>query len=232
MINSLTVDELQLEVRLSKKRKLLQLTIDRGGELVISAPHDTPESVMEEFVREKKFWLYTKLAEKEAMNRKIVVREFVNGEGFPYLGRSYRLLLVDEQDVPLKLSQGRFKLVETEVGHGRTHMVKWYTTHAIPWLKKNTDYWSKKLEVKPEDVKVRDLKFRWGSCSSSGTINFHWATIMLPVDVVEYIIVHELTHLKEKNHTQAFWNLLAKAMPDYENRKNWLASHGGGYLGV
>ena len=84
--------------------------MDRGGELVVFAPPGVAGEVMATFVRDKKFWLYTKLAEKDARQQPVVGKEFVTGEGFPYLGRSYRLLLVDEQDVPLKLERGRFRL--------------------------------------------------------------------------------------------------------------------------
>jgi predicted metal-dependent hydrolase len=77
---------------------------------------------------------------------------------------------------------------------------------------------------------VRDLGFRWGSCGKSGTVNFHWATILLPVSLVDYVVVHELAHLMEPNHTPAFWRRVSRALPEYEQRKTWLAEHGGRHL--
>jgi len=108
-IELLAVDDLTFEVRRSPRRKTLQITLDRGGELIIAAPPETDRALLAEFVREKRFWLYTKIAEKEARRQTLDAKEFVTGEGFPYLGRSYRLLLVEEQDAPLKLEAGRFK---------------------------------------------------------------------------------------------------------------------------
>ena len=134
MISSLTVDDLQFDIRWSTRRKTLELTVDRGGELIISAPQGCDVAVLADFVKEKQFWLYTKLAEKEALRHPVVIKEFVNGEGFPYLGRSFRLLLADGQDAPLKLEEGRFKLLRSEVGRARFHFISWYSGHARSWI--------------------------------------------------------------------------------------------------
>ncbi|MFU8807002.1 MAG: YgjP-like metallopeptidase domain-containing protein, partial [Bradymonadaceae bacterium] len=117
----LTVDDLEFELRRSGSRKTLEITIDRGGALLLSAPPGVETSVLEDFVREKRFWIYTKLAEKDALSHPVVSKEFVTGEGFMYLGRNYRLLLVDEQDRALKLEAGRFKLRRNQVGLARIH---------------------------------------------------------------------------------------------------------------
>ena len=116
MTATLTVDDLELAVRWSERRKTLGLTVDRGGELIVSAPPGTALGILEAFVREKRFWLYTKLAEKEALRPTVTTREFVTGEGFPYLGRRYRLLLVDEQEGP---SQARRRTVPPQASRNR-----------------------------------------------------------------------------------------------------------------
>ena len=101
-MGTLTVGDLEFEVRRSARRRTVQITVDRGGELVLAAPHDCPVSTMENFVQEKRSWIYTKLAEKEALWAEAPRKQYVSGEGFPYLGRSYRLLLVRKQNAPLK----------------------------------------------------------------------------------------------------------------------------------
>lgn len=83
----------------------------------------------------------------------------------------------------------------------------------------------------PAELRVRDLGFRWGSCGD-GTLNFHWATILLPPRIVEYVVVHELVHLVEKNHTPEFWQRVERAMPDFEDRKRWLAAQGAEFVGL
>ena len=228
----LAVDDLTFEVRRSPRRRTVEITVDREGELVISAPIGVDAEVLIDFVREKRFWLYTKIAEKEALQQPAAGKEFVTGEGFPYLGRSHRLLLVDEQEVPLKLESGRFKLGRHLAVDGREHFIRWYTTHALPWLQRRVARWSPRLGVEPTALEVMDLGFRWGSCGRAGGLNFHWAAILLPPRIVDYIIVHELAHLIEPNHTPEFWARVARALPEYEQRKVWLAEHGGEHVAL
>ncbi|MCP4571823.1 MAG: M48 family metallopeptidase [bacterium] len=230
-MRTLTVGDLELEVRRSGRRNAVQITVDRGGELVITAPADCPASTMEDFVREKRFWIYTKLAEKALLEQPVGARRFVSGEGFPYLGRSYRLLLVDEQNAPLKLERGRFRLRRAAAAAGREHFIRWYRTHAQPWLERRVGLMAPRIDVRVAEVRVLDLGFRWGSCGK-GTVNFHWAVILLPPRIVDYVIVHELVHLHEQHHTPEFWRRVERAMPDYERRKAWLAYRGGSHLAL
>jgi predicted metal-dependent hydrolase len=201
--------------------------VDRGGELVLSAPPGVADEELSDFVREKRFWLYTKIAEKEAHQQPIGDKEFVSGEGFSYLGRSYRLLLVRKQDVPLKLVGGRFRLLRSEASEGRTRFVRWYTERGRVWLPRRVEGWAIRMGVEPAGVEVRDLGFRWGSCGKAGIVNLHWAAMLLPPSVVDYVIVHELAHLVEPKHTPDFWLRVVRALPEYEQRKSWLAEHGG-----
>lgn len=231
-MTSLTVGDLSFEVRRSPRRRSVQITVDRGGELLLSAPELCSTSVMEQFVREKRFWIYTKLAEKDALRADTPSKHYVTGEGFPYLGRSYRLLLVDDQDVPVKLEQGRFKMLHAAAAGGREHMVRWYTERAQPWLAKRVERYKKRSGVEPTAVTVQDLGFRWGSCGKGGRLHFHWRSILLPPRIIEYVVVHELTHLAEPHHTPAFWARVERAMPDFATRKEWLAEKGQALVGV
>lgn len=226
MIPTLTVDDLQFEVRWSDQRKTLGLTVDREGELVISAPRGCDEATLRSFVHEKRFWLYTKIAEKEELAASTSRKEFVNGESFPYLGRSHRLLLVDDQESPLKLEGGRFRLRRRDASDGRESFVRWYTEHARPWIEHRLKRFAPRMGVSPSGVLVQDLGFRWGSCGKNDVLNFHWSTILLPGPVVEYVIVHELAHLKHPKHTPEFWLMVERALPDFEQRRSRLASLG------
>lgn len=223
----LTVDDLRFEVRRSARRKSVQITVERDGELVLSAPDECSIRVMERFVREKRFWIYTKLAEKDALSVAPSTKRCVNGEGFPYLGRSYRLLIVSEQDKPVKLEQGRFKIARAAVTEGgRDNMIRWYTERAHPWLDQRVERYRRRIGVEPTGLSVQDLGYRWGSCSRTGRLHFHWRTILLAPGIVEYVVVHELVHLIEPHHTPAFWSRVERAMPDFAARKQLLAEHG------
>jgi predicted metal-dependent hydrolase len=225
-MNVLTVDDLSFELKPSSRRRTLQITVDRTGELVLLAPRDVEEARLREFVLEKRFWIYTKLAEKDRLQTAVPTKSFVDGEGFLYLGRSYRLRLVDEQDVPLKLLNGRFMLRRDMLETAKTHLIRWYSGRAKLWLWEKVQDYIARMEAQPADLKVQDLGYRWGSCGKGDWLYFHWKTILLPPRIAEYVVVHELAHLHESHHTPEFWQRVERALPDFERRKIWLAEHG------
>lgn len=207
------------------KRKTLGLTIERDGKIIIRAPEDSPQKVIEDFFESKKFWIYKKLAEKRMIEEDLPLKEYVNGEGFLYLGKSYRLQLVDN-GMPLSLSHGFFQLNRKYASKGKKTFTDWYRSHALSILEERVKIYKEMIDVSPGTIRVLDLKYRWGSCSSKGNLNFHWKTILTPMPIVDYVVVHELVHLREKNHTQKFWEIVATIMPDYEKRKEWLRMNG------
>lgn len=222
----LVVDDLRLAVQRSARRRTMQITVERDGALVLSAPLQVAEDALRAFVREKRFWIYTRLAEKDRLQRQVPRKEFVGGEGFLYLGRSHRLKLVNEQDVPLKLAAGRFCLAADALPAAREHFVRWYSERAKAWLSGRVADYQGRMEVAPAGVRVQDLGYRWGSCGKGDWLYFHWKAILLPARIAEYVVVHEIAHLHEPHHTPAFWLRVERAMPDYARRKSWLAERG------
>lgn len=222
----LQVGDLLLSIRRSARRRTMEITVERTGDLVLSAPPEVGEVQLREFVLEKRFWIYTKMAEKERLQRQIPRKEFVGGEGFLYLGRSHRLKVVEEQNVPLKLAGGRFCIRRDAVFAAREHFIRWYSTRAKAWLTDRVVDCQVKMEVRPTGVKVQDLGYRWGSCGKGDWLYFHWKAILLPTRIAEYVVVHEMAHLHEPHHTPAFWLRVERAMPDFAQRKTWLAEHG------
>ena len=222
----LQVDGLSLVLRRSPRRKTVQITVERDGQLLLVAPPDVDEERLRQFVLEKRFWIYSRLAEKYRLLQVAPAKEFVDGEGFAYLGRSYRLKLVDEQDVPLKLAAGRFRLLRSELPQAREHFIRWYSAHARPWLAQRVADFRNRMAASPGGVRVQDLGYRWGSCGKGDWRYVHGKTILLPAPIAEYVVVHELAHLHEPHHTPEFWLRVERAMPDYARRKTWLAEHG------
>ena len=200
--------------------------IERDGALVVRAPERATIARLEAFIREKRAWVYQKVAEKQLLRQAVPVKEYVSGEGFPYLGRSYRLLLVDTQDVPLRLEAGRFRLLRSEAPQGRAHFVRWYTEHGRVWLRRRVAALAPRVGVEPRRSRSANSATAGGRAESRGTLNFNWATVLLPPSIVEYVVVHELVHLHERNHTPEFWRRVERAMPDYLRRKTWLAENG------
>ncbi len=128
---------------------------------------------------------------------------------------------------PLRLWHGYFELVETEKANARNHFVSWYRKQIKKRLKERIPRYNKRIGVKVKDVRILDLSHRWASCGKNGSINFNWRSVMAPVWVFDYILVHEMVHMIERGHTDRFWSLVARVMPDYEEYARWLNENGG-----
>jgi hypothetical protein len=177
-------------------------------------------------VRGSREWLRRKLQRKAALRAPLPAKEYVSGEGFLYLGRSHRLLLVAHQAKPLSLRAGRFCLLRSEAPRGREHFVRWYMEHGQRWLEPRVSGLSSRLRRQPSGMKVRDLGSRWASCGRKGMLHFHWAAMTLPPGVIDYLALHELLHLEIPNHGREFWRRLETLLPDAPARSQWLAEQG------
>lgn len=211
------------------QRKTLSIYLERDGTISVLAPEHFTDEEIHAIVRRKNFQLYKHLAERDELNATRSLREVVNGETFPYLGRNYRLQLVDAQPVPLLLKEGYFCLKRTDKGKALDIFKEFYRAKGIPRITKRVGYFRERMGVETGQVRVMDLQHRWASCSvATGDLNFHWKCMMAPLSILDYIIVHEMAHLKFDNHSDAFWNEVDKIIPDYRERKQWLRVNGAG----
>lgn len=218
-------------VRRSVRRNTIGITVDRDGSLILHAPTECPSKLLERVAQEKLLWTYIKLSEKKLLFRPARPKKFIDGEGFYYMGESYRLLLVEphvikHQPFSLNLQDGWFMLRSDERPRAEYHFVSWYTRQAQDWLKMRAARFATRVDVQPRGIEVRRLGYRWGSCSPTKRLNFHWRTILLPPEIIDYIIVHELVHLREPRHSVEFWRRVERIIPDYLQRKNWLSVNG------
>jgi predicted metal-dependent hydrolase len=234
MSERLVVDDLVFDLKRSPNRRSLGITVDRGAELTVHAPPPCPVDTIEAFVRRKRFWVYSKLALKGLLFAHSTVRDFVTGETFHYLGRSYRLKLVEGSEItasamPLRLFGGFFLLPRGERQRAEKHFRHWYSRQAEAWLPPRVERLARRLGVVPGGLSIRDLGHRWGSCGAGGRIYVHWSTLQLPPRIVEYVLGHEILHLAEPRHSVDFWRRLERAMPDLAERRRWLAENGAQY---
>lgn len=229
-MKTLALFDLTFTVAESPRRKSIGITVERDGSLTLAAPEGTPVEALHAAVKPKQLWIHRQLLEKDRLSRPPVTKQYLAGEGFYYLGRSHRLLIVDD-DTPtaLRLHQGRFKLKRSEVPRARAHFVRWYKAQVKPHVECEVSSLKRRLEVEPADVLLRDLSYRWGSCSPRGVLLFHWRVAMLPARILRYVVLHELAHLREPHHGKAFWDLLERTIPDYDSHRAWLANNGSSY---
>ena len=215
------------------RRSTADVIIDRDGSVVVRAPEWADDVDVANIIESKRYWIYKGLAEWRDLNATRVLREYKNGEGFLYLGRTYRLSLVVDQNEPLLLRNGRFTLRRELVEQGEIAAVRaafrdYYVARGLERLRKRVDYYAKKVGVNAASVDVRELGNRWASCSPTGALAFHWKCMMASPTTIDYIVFHELCHLHFRDHTDVFWNEVDKVMPDYRERKEWLRKNGAG----
>lgn len=227
---TLVVGDLLLEVAPPGNRKTIEIVVERDASLVLKAPPDVSVQRAAQFVTDKRQWIYRKLAEKDALTGPPISKQFVEGEGFAYLGRSYRLTLTgDGAGSGVRLERGRFHLPAAQADHGAAAMRRWYTDVGGQWLRRRIRPWAARLGEDAVTLEVRDLGYRWGSARPTDDpprINIHWATLQLPPSLIDYVLAHELAHLHEANHTPEFWNTVSRLMPSYELQRTALATIG------
>ncbi|HEY9832061.1 MAG TPA: SprT family zinc-dependent metalloprotease [Stenomitos sp.] len=230
-MTTITFGDLSFELRHSAKRRSIGITVERDGQLILASPPEVPMETLEEVVRDKRLWIYSKLLKKESLNPPTAVKEYVSGEGFYYLGRSYRLKLVDnvKGQPPLRLYQSRFELQREAQARGREEFIGWYGDRLRSILDTQVAALVNRVGASPRSVQVRELGYRWGSCGHKGDLYFHWRVAMLPRTMIEYVVVHELVHLIEPHHTTAFWDRVERVVSDWCARKQWLAENGASY---
>ncbi len=214
-------------------RATADIVVERDGRIIVRAPAHLPDERVEDIVEAKRYWIYKALAEWRDLNATRVLREYRNGEGFLYLGRSYRLLLVTEQHEPLLLKGGRFCLKRDVVERGDAEAAQsvfrdYYIARGLERIADRVRYYSPKIGVKPTGLDARELGHRWASCSPSGRLTFHWKCMMAPQTIIDYIVVHELCHFHHRDHNNAFWNEVDKVLPLYRESKEWLRVNGAG----
>jgi predicted metal-dependent hydrolase len=215
---TLQISGLQLEVRRSTRRTTLGLTVDRGGELIVHAPLDTSCDDLVGWTRTKLLWVHRKLAMKRELEAKVLSPEYVTGESFSYLGRRYRLRVVAYQDEPLLFDHDGFTLRADAKASAPEHFRRWYSRTGTGWVQERAHALAQRAGAAAIKLEVRDLGFRWGSCTARGKVLINWKLLQLPVRLADYVIMHELAHLIERRHGPEFQALLSRVMPDWEQR--------------
>ena len=214
-------------IRSKKRRKTISLHIKEDGKVVVYAPYSTLKCEIERFINEKESWIVEKLSEKER-SIKGAEKAFLPGEKFLYLGELFPLEIQDNncKGYPLKLSFGKFILDKDHIEKARDLFIQWYKREAKERIGERVKYYSNRLQLFPKGVKITSAKYRWGSCSRDNRLSFSWRIIMVPLSVIDYVLIHELVHIKEKNHSRSFWSYVESIIPDYKGHRLWLKENG------
>ncbi len=215
---------IQIDKLVRAKRRTIALILERDGSLTVRAPRRATLLDIHGFITEKTDWI---LRSREKLKAMVAhpKKEYVDGERFLFIGEEYELRLVPPQRPALKFDGG-FTLSTSARERGEADFTKWYKTQANTVFTERVQFYAAQHGFEPKQVKVNSAKTRWGSCTSSGTINFTWRLVMAPLEVIDYVVLHELAHLKVKNHSPRFWKLVESLCPDFKRQRKWLKENG------
>ena len=210
--------------RSARRKKTVAVTVDSAGSVLVVAPERFATTRLDAIVVRKAAWIAQRLRRLQAHGP--APREFVSGESVLYLGRHYRLKVHPNETGPARLRSGWLHVpapaVAQHAASVRAALVSWFRRHAAQRLPERVDAWQARTGVPPSRVIVADQRKRWGSCDHLGTIRLNWRIVQAPMRLVDYVVVHELVHMRHRGHGRDYWQAVGRVMPDYERRREEL----------
>ena len=209
-----------------KKTISIKITMDKVSIIV---PKNLPMSDIKELLIKKSAWIQKKL-QLQSQIKPIDVKKYASGEMFSFLGEEYPLMVKQADTLFVELDNKQL-LVTLPKGEDHPQKIKkilsiWYQREADRILRERVAHYAKLIAVQPTAIEIKTYKARWGSCTIHAKIQFNWKLIMAPYHIIDYVVVHELCHIIEHNHSPAFWHQVEKIMPDYKENKQWLKLNG------
>ncbi len=208
------------------ERRTIGITVERDRRVVVRAPNRARAEAVAAVVERKRFWIWGKLRDPRKYAEKRPAKEFVTGEAFLFLGQSFGLQLVRDARGEVRFDGRRFELSRSDLSEARDLFGAWYLAQAKAHLTPRVATLARAMGIAFKRIAVREMKYRWGSCTPGGTLTFNWRIVQAPTMVVDYLIVHELAHVLEPNHSGDFWNIVAVHVPAWAKAKEWLRRHG------
>ena len=213
----------KVELVRANRKKSASITI-QDDIVVVRVPKELSEYRIKKLIKDKTPWIRVKLKECEP-KFSIPSKEYVSGETISYLGRNYKLKIIEGNKSSIKL-KGQYLLTTITDKNSQKDVYSliqsWYIYHATEKLMEKTNRLAKAIGVKPISIKVKNYKSRWGSCTSKGDVSYNWKIMQAPSSVIDYVVIHELCHLIEHNHSSKFWNMVEKYCPEWRKSKEWL----------
>lgn len=216
--------ELEFKVVYSK-RKTVTITVERDRSVIVAAPEGTSPDKIRQVVESRKRWLYEKTRHVQKFDSlpHPPGKELVTGESMPYLGRQYRIELLAGGG-EIQFQQAFF--VPKELSDKSQAFRDWFVARAQEAILPRVALHAKNLGVEYNVAKIGNGKYRWGSCTPRDNVILNWRLIKAPMFVIDYVVVHELAHLIEPNHSPHFWNIVRTQVPGMEKAKAWLQKNG------
>lgn len=217
-------------------RKTIGIVVEPDGKVVIKAPIDLEQQKILDTLYNKRKWIAEKLKLTEEIKKPIPLKhELVSGEKILLKNRLIRLKIHTSPNKRSKLTYA-FKTLHMYVNETLSQkereeeikrlLINWYKEKALNIIHTRIEKYLDLIDFKPQEIKVRDQKIRWGSCTKDGKLIFNWRIVMAPISTIDYIIVHELCHMNEPTHSAKFWERVGSLFPYYKKWKEWLRING------
>lgn len=219
--------ELSYSVQRSPKRKTLTITVERDRRVVVHVPSNASDEAIRRVVESRRQWIYEKLHHSQKYQElpHPPGKELVTGESALYLGRLYRIEVLAGGAGEIQFTQ-RFLIPASHATRRQGAMREWYVARANENILPRVERHARDLGVVFKQARIVDSRYRWGSCTVHDNVSFNWRLIKAPMFVIDYVIVHELAHLIETNHTARFWNVVRTRVPKMEQARAWLSDNG------
>lgn len=214
-----------------RKRKTMSLEINRDGIINVIAPNGLDKTFIVNKVKNKSDWIIKKLDEIEVLNNNRYTRSYESGDIFLYLGNEYILeVLVDKTTIGTSVSLEKNKLIVRSNSNNKDVIQRalknWYTDETLGITKERINYYKLFFEDTVTSIKIKDQKSRWASCTYKNEILFNLRCSMMPIQIIDYIVVHEMCHMEHRNHSKDFYLAVERILPDYKERVKWLKNNG------
>ncbi|QZX99392.1 M48 family metallopeptidase [Halobaculum rubrum] len=213
-------ESVEYEVRYSPDATEPRLDVDIHG-VTVTLPEST-ESTPTELLQENAVWVTEKKRRYDSFREQIPERRFIEGEDFPYLGEDREVIV--ERRPSSEVDEETFRLAEHHVEDTslKRALESLYRRKARERFESRAESFAVEMGVSYEQIEVRNQRTKWGSCSTSGTLGLNWRLMMAPPEIIDYIVVHELAHLRESSHGDKFWSLVGEYDPEYKDHAQWL----------
>lgn len=211
-------------LRRSVRRRSIGIKVHRG-QVVVSAPATAPLQDIKHFVQQKSAWIERHLLRQRQQLSNRQTLQYASGDTVSLLGQPL-ILDVSTSTQHVCICGGKLLLGvdQNQLHHRKSALASWYIQCAQDYLPGRIEHYQQMLGVRAKGLKIRHYKTRWGSCNRRGELQFNWLLMVAPAAVVDYVVVHELAHLRHFNHSLAFWEMVASVMPDYALHRQWLRS--------
>ena len=203
-------------------RRTISLEITPEGRVLVRAPRNCARSYIDRFVQEKSHWIQVhqaRVLEAQACRNGFRLQD---GDSMMFCGSPYRVILTEQRRLSLDLEQKTLTLPDLPVDQLVPGVQRIYKRAGLPWIEQRLAHWAERMQITYGRVTISSAVRRWGSCSSKGDIHISWLLLFAPEKAMDYVLIHELCHRVEFNHSRAFWALVGRYMPDYPAQKQTL----------